>query len=383
MDKNLKLMGPHQRPAPRQLITVLHADVKGYSRLTEIDEDGTHGALTRWLDKTAAAVKTHGGTVVHFAGDAVLASFNTTTSALGCALEIQSAIRKPPPSEAIGSLEFRVGIHLGDVITDRGEIYGNNVNLAVRLQELAPANGICVSGAVFDVLPDSQARRFEHVGDRKVKNINKPIRVYSLRKSSLSHTHSRRQLWPRPITSVAGILIATTLVVATVIANDLAENRAIDKVSKEASQPINPYHWYHIVGVKRLESVNKLKDESRLAQAVTNELTSELARVGHRTIILDEELQPAPRNSSPTPIETTRLIFTGSIQLHGHLVGLVARLVDRETGLQVWSRAYDEPIKDSFLYQRKLAKRVVADMSAALAAVESRIASAQQSDLTL
>ncbi len=122
----------------RRFTAIFCADVAGYSRLTGEDEEGTLRRLNAYLDAMTVSIETHGGKVLHFAGDAVLADFVSVVDALTCAVEIQRALKAQ--NESVSNehkLEFRIGINLGDVIVDRNEIYGDGVNVAVRLETLA------------------------------------------------------------------------------------------------------------------------------------------------------------------------------------------------------------------------------------------------------
>lgn len=131
---------------PRKLAAVFYADVADYSRLTGADEDSTHRRLSEYLDRVTDTIGRHHGKVVHYAGDAVLAEFATATSALESAIAVQNELsmrNRNLPDES--KLRFRIGINLGEVIEDRGDIYGNDVNVAARLEGLADAGGVCIS----------------------------------------------------------------------------------------------------------------------------------------------------------------------------------------------------------------------------------------------
>ena len=149
----------------RKLAAILYADVAGYSRLTGADEERTHRILSTYLDLVSKLIGDHGGTVLHYAGDAVLAEFPSVVIAVTCAVEIQQTLaqrNQELPQEQ--RLEFRIGINLGDVIVDRDEIYGDGVNLAARLESLAEPGGICVSAAVHDQVVDKLEVNFEDFG---------------------------------------------------------------------------------------------------------------------------------------------------------------------------------------------------------------------------
>jgi class 3 adenylate cyclase/pimeloyl-ACP methyl ester carboxylesterase len=164
---------------PRKLAAILYTDVAGYSRLTGEDEDATHRVLGEYLDLISAKIESLRGQVVHYAGDAVLARFDAVVDALSCASTIQSDLKERNadlPRER--KLQFRIGVNLGDVIEDRGDIYGDGVNIAARLESLAEPGGICVSESVYDAVSNSLPFDYEFMGEQKVKNIEKPVRVY-------------------------------------------------------------------------------------------------------------------------------------------------------------------------------------------------------------
>ncbi len=164
---------------PRKLAAVLYADVADYSRLTGADEDATHRRLSEYLDLIAGAVEHQQGKVMHYAGDAVLAMFEAVVDALSCASTIQAELKERNADlPDARKLQFRIGVNLGDVIVDRGDIYGDGVNIAARLESLAEPGGICVSGSVYDAVSSSLPLRYEYEGEQRVKNIDKPVRVY-------------------------------------------------------------------------------------------------------------------------------------------------------------------------------------------------------------
>src|SRR5688572_9511393 len=146
------MRSPLQEPAvpddrlPRKLAAILYAELVGYSRLTGEDEDATHRCLAEYLDLISADVERHHGRVMHYAGDAVLATYAAVVDAVSSAVEIQQQLRQRNeelPAER--RVEFRIGVNLGDVIEDRGDVYGDGVNVAARLESLAEAGGVCIS----------------------------------------------------------------------------------------------------------------------------------------------------------------------------------------------------------------------------------------------
>src|SRR4029077_8421114 len=158
-------------------------DVVGYSRLMGADEEGTHERFKAHLRELIdPQIREHHGRIVKTTGDGVLAEFASVVDAVRCAAEIQRAMADRDLDLAEGRrLRFRIGVNLGDVIADGGDIYGDGVNIAVRLEGLAAPGGICVSGTVRDHIGDRLPYAFEDMGEQNVKNIARPVRVYALR----------------------------------------------------------------------------------------------------------------------------------------------------------------------------------------------------------
>jgi adenylate cyclase len=165
----------------RRLTAILAADVVGYSRLMTIDEAGTLAALTS-LRKNLVNPKIaeHNGRIVKLTGDGMLVEFPSVVSAVACAVDIQSAMRTRNATEPAARIEFRIGINLGDVIVEDGDIFGDGVNVAARLEGIAPIGGIAVSQSVRDHVGKRLDLAFEDMGERRLKNIEAPIRVYSI-----------------------------------------------------------------------------------------------------------------------------------------------------------------------------------------------------------
>jgi len=170
----------------RQLAAILYADVAGYSRLTGHDEEETHRKLDAGLNLLADVIAAHGGQKIHEAGDAILAEFRSVTAAVDSAVEFQRQMLTRNAELAEDErLEFRVGINLGEVIHDRDDIYGDGVNLAARIQDLAEPGGVCISGTVYEQVTGKVDQTFDDLGHRKVKNIAQSIRVYRARLSDM------------------------------------------------------------------------------------------------------------------------------------------------------------------------------------------------------
>ncbi len=173
----------------RRLTTVLCADVQGYARLMEADEVGTLATLRHLRAAMATLVERHDGRIVNTWGDAVLAEFASVVEAVQCAIEIQQELAAEtsavPEAER---MRFRIGINLGDVMVEGDDIYGEGVNIAARLQELAEPGGILVSGPVYEQVHRKVTIGFDFVGHQQVKNVSSPVTSYRV---TLGGTTSR------------------------------------------------------------------------------------------------------------------------------------------------------------------------------------------------
>src|SRR5262247_2719458 len=163
----------------RKLAAIFSTDVKGYSRLMGEDEVATIHTVTAYRTLIATLIQQHRGRVVDSPGDNLLAEFPSVVEAVQCAVAIQRELRvrnaELPPNRR---MEFRIGINLGDVITDGERIYGDGVNIAARLEGLAEAGGLCISGTVYDQIKTRLALGYEDLGAQAVKNIAEPVRAY-------------------------------------------------------------------------------------------------------------------------------------------------------------------------------------------------------------
>ncbi|MDP9137829.1 MAG: adenylate/guanylate cyclase domain-containing protein [Pseudomonadota bacterium] len=163
----------------RRLTTLLCADVEGYARLMEADEAGTLATLRRYRAAMATLIERHEGRIVNTWGDAIIAEFASVVEAVQCAVEMQQELSGHNNALADGrQMRFRIGINLGDVMVDGDDVYGDGVNVAARLQELAEPGGILISGPVYDQVHNKLSVRFDYLGHQRVKNVAKPVLSY-------------------------------------------------------------------------------------------------------------------------------------------------------------------------------------------------------------
>ena len=201
----------NQPPVERRLAAILAADMVGYSRLMEADETGTLARLkTHRLELIDPAIAKNKGRLIKTAGDGMLVEFSSVADAVACAVEIQRRMAGRNSDAAPGrEIRFRIGINLGDVISEDDDIFGDGVNVAARLQELAEPGGICVSGAIRDQAGDRLGVAFEDLGEQSVKNLRGRSACSGCASTStgqlpclrLPRPRARRHRWARSRTS--------------------------------------------------------------------------------------------------------------------------------------------------------------------------------------
>jgi adenylate cyclase len=165
----------------RRLVAVFAADVEGYSRLMGADEVGTLKGLTERRATLDRFIGEHRGRIANTAGDSVLAEFGSAVDAVQCAVEAQTALAEANTSVPLDKcINFRIGVHIGDVVVRAGDLFGDGVNIAARLQTLAKPGGVCISGATYDQVRKVLPITFTDLGVQQVKNIQEPIRAYQV-----------------------------------------------------------------------------------------------------------------------------------------------------------------------------------------------------------
>jgi len=235
----------------RRLAAILAADVAGYSRLMSADEEGTHERLKAHRQQLVdPKIKEHQGRIVKTTGDGMLVEFPSVVDAVRCAAEVQRGmIDREPEATDERQIRFRIGVNLGDIIAEGGDIFGDGVNVAARLEALAEPGGICVSRTVRDHIRDKLPYAFEDMGEQSVKNIARPLRVYTVSAGAVA-------LLP-PGTS-------TTEVGTTVTSS----------ISPRLSIVVLPF-----------ENLSKDPDQEYFADGITDDLTSDLSRISGSFVI--------------------------------------------------------------------------------------------------
>jgi adenylate cyclase len=348
----------------RKLSAIMAGDIVGYSRHMAEDEAGTYTELRSVLDEVISpTILMHHGRTFKSAGDGFLAAFPSVNEALDAAIEIQRGF-------AERAFKLRIGINLGDVIEDNGDVFGDGVNVASRLEAMADPGSIFVSAAVVRSADRDRANLFYSVGRRQAKNIPEPLDVYAVRSPSSSWLRRplsrpgqivRRSLPYAAAAAIVGGLVAFADVSTfSVISREVSAGMAwVSGVPNADARPS--------VAVLPFDNMSGNADESYFADGLTEDIITELAR--------NPELQVIARNSTfalrgrPTDVREIgeRLgagyIVEGSARRSGDKLRVVAQLIDSRSGAHIWSRSYDRGIDDIFAVQTELTSEIVAHLA--------------------
>jgi adenylate cyclase len=368
--------------APRRLAAIFAADVVGYSRLMGADEEGTHERFKAHLSELIdPKIREHHGRIVKTTGDGVLAEFASVVDAVRCAAEIQRAMADRDLDLAEERrLRFRIGVNLGDVIADGDDIYGDGVNIAVRLEGLAAPGSICISGTVRDHIGDRLPYIFDDLGPQTVKNIARPVRVYALRPEGLAAVPASGSL-PRPsrfVHAIVGTVAAAALGAcfawwfwpaetffstagkpadpATASAASMPPIPAAASISQPASAP-----RLSIV-VLPFANLGNQPDQQYFADGITENLTTDLSRIDDMLVISRASAftyQGKQVNAKQIGRELgVRYVLEGSVARSGNEVRINAQLIDAATDTHIWAERFDHEISDLFAVQDEVTGRI-------------------------
>ena len=303
----------------RRLAAILAADVAGYSRLIGHDEEGTLAALKSCRREVIdPKIAEHRGRIVKTTGDGALVEFASAVDAVRCAVEVQRAMAdRNAHLPDTSRIEFRIGINVGDIVSDEGDIFGDGVNIAARLEGLSEPGGICVSGRVHEDVQGKLEVSFEDTGEQQLKNISRPVNVFRVR--------------PEKATVRAAVPLASR---------------------KRPSIAVLPF-----------QNMSGDPEQDYFADGMVDEIITGLSRIKWLSVV--------SRNSSyiykNKPVATkdvseklgVRYVLEGGVRKSGNRVRITAQLIDAETDDHLWAEQYDRLLEDVFALQDEITMCVV------------------------
>jgi TolB-like protein/class 3 adenylate cyclase/Tfp pilus assembly protein PilF len=324
----------------RRLAAILAADVAGYSRLMGADEEGTHQRLKAHLAELVdPKIGEHHGRIVKNTGDGLLAEFASVVDALRCATEVQAGMTERNASaHADNRIEFRIGIHQGDVVAEDHDIFGDAVNVAARLEALAEPGGICVSARVRGDAAGKLDLAFEDLGQQELKNISRPVRVYAWRPEGLVGS---------PPASVSSTVSGSPPITAPRLS----------------------------IVVLPFTNLSSDPEQQYFADGITEDVTTDLSRIADMFVI--------SRNTAFTyrnkRVDTkqigrelgVRYVLEGSVRRSGNQIRVTTQLIDAETDAHLWAERFDRDTSDLFALQNEITSRIAVALHLELIGAEA------------
>jgi adenylate cyclase len=328
----MDMTNPPDQKSQRRLATVLAADVPGYSELMSDDEEGTLARL-RYLrgNVVVPTMLAHQGRLVKTVGDGFLVEFSSPVEAVRCAIEIQAAIASSENPDEEAPLRLRIGINLGDIIIDEdGDIYGDGVNVASRLEQIATTGGICLSAKVYEEVRDKLPYDFIDLGEQNVKNIRRPIRVYCLGACHETPQPRHHRVLPLP-----------------------------DRPS---------------IVVLPFSNIGGDPEQEHFAYGIVEDITAALSRVRSFFVIArNSSFAYKGRAVSVQQISRelgVRYLLEGSVRRAGNRLRITAQLIDGTNGSHLWAEHYDGVAEDLFDFQDQITASVVGAIQPSIRAAE-------------
>jgi len=323
----------------RRLAAILAADVAGYSRLMGEDEEGTHAALTTLRrELTDPKIKEHRGRIVKTTGDGLLVEFASVVDAVRCAVETQKAMAERNATVPAGRrITFRIGIHQGDIIAEDGDIFGDGVNIAARLEALAEPGAICVSGRVRSDVQGKLDVAFDDMGEQQVKNIARPVHAYHIRLTTGAGGHAAVSS-DAPAPQVLALPDKPSIAVLPFanLSGDPEREYLADGMVEEIITGLSRIKWLFVI--------------ARNSSFAYKGRAIDIRQVGRELGV--------------------RYVLEGSVRSGRDRVRITAQLLDSTSGAHLWAERYDREIGDIFDLQDEIALSVVGAIEPSLRQTE-------------
>ena len=359
----------------RRLTTIVAADVAGYSRLTSIDEEGTLAALRKLraeiLDPMIAQ---HRGRIANTAGDSLLIEYPSVVEAVRCAMAIQTAISEyNQETPADRRVEYRIGVNIGDVVEQGGDLLGDGVNIAARLEGLAKPGGICLSRSAQEQIRDHLDLPLEDMGQIEVKNLPRPLHVFRIATEGPSGSPGGSIFFSPILRWGLAIAVIVTLAVGALWWWQGQERSA---GSVEAGKTAVPRTDKPSIAVLPFAVMGGDKDQEYFADGMAEDIITDLSKISGLFVVA--------RNSSfkfrGSAIDLKRVsrelgvryVLEGSVRRSDKTIRINAQLIDTNTGGHLWADRYDGTLSDVFALQDEVTRQIVRALAVELNAVETQ-----------
>jgi adenylate cyclase len=347
----------------RKLTAVLSADAVGYSRLMAEDEAATVETIAAYREIMSSLIQQHRGRVVDSPGDNILAEFSSVVDAVQCAVAVQNEFETLNADLSENRrMEFRIGINLGDVIDEEDRLYGDGVNISARLEALADAGGVCISGTAFDQVKGKLSLGYQFVGEQTVKNIPDPIRVYKVLMDERDAgkligvgKKAPKSRWAE----IAAIVVFVAI--GLVIYQFYVRSPAIEPASVEKMA----YPLPDKASIAVLPFVNMSDDQKQeyFSDGITESIIMALSKVRDMFVIARNSTfaykGKAVKIQQVAEELGVRYVLEGSVQKTENRVRITAQLIDAIKGYHLWAERYDRELKDLFALQDEITIKII------------------------
>ncbi|MCH9052229.1 MAG: tetratricopeptide repeat protein [Proteobacteria bacterium] len=354
----------------RRLAAILAADVVGYSRLMGLDEESTLRTLQAYREIIDRLIVRHEGRIFTTGGDSVLAEFASPVEAVRCAIAIQEELTfRNTELVEDRQMHFRIGINVGDVMVEGDNLFGDGVNVAARLEGIAEAGGICISGSTFDQVRNKLSIGFEDIGPQKVKNIAEPVPAFRVGPGQASiatttATPAVPRRWRLPAIAAALVVISA--------AGGLAWLQPwaprVEPASVERMAPALPDK----PSIAVLPFTNMSDDPSQeyFVDGMTEDLITDLAKIESLFVIARNTVFTYKGKSVVVPDVARELgvkyVLEGSVRRVGDMVRINTQLIDGASGAHIWAERYDGALTDIFALQDEVTSAIIAQLQITL-----------------
>jgi adenylate cyclase len=363
----------------RKLAAIFSTDVQGYSRLMGDDEAATVRTITAYREVMASLIQQHRGRVVDSPGDNLLAEFPSVVEAVQCAVTIQQELKARnatlPPHRR---MEFRIGINLGDVIAEGERLYGDGVNIAARLEGLAEAGGLCISGTVYDQVKTKLTLDYEDLGSQAVKNIAEPVRVYRVHLASGARAPTVCQPPRRAARQWRGALAVVGLVLflggGVTVWQRVFRPPSPTGVSPATETPALALPDKPSIAVLPFVNMSGDPTQEYFSDGMTEDLITDLSKLSGLFVIARNSVftykGQAMKPQQVSQELGVRYVLEGSVRKAENRVRITAQLVDATTGYHRWAERYDRELRDIFAVQEEITHKIVTALAVELTAGE-------------
>lgn len=369
-----------QETFPRRLSAILSADAVGYSRLMRDDEDATVRTITAYRNAMAHMIQQYRGRVVDSPGDNILAEFTSVVDAVNCAVEIQRELAERN-AELLEDrkMRFRIGINLGDVIEEGQRIYGDGVNVAARMEALAEAGGICISGMVHGAVESKIGLEYEFIGEHEVKNIDKPIRAYRVLTHPGDAAHrvirAKKSIGKACRKGLWGLLAVVLVGAGFATWHFYFRAPPIEPASvKKMAYPLPDKP-----SIAVLPFVNMSDDPKQeyFSDGISEDIITDLSKIAGLVVISRNSSFSYKGKKIKIPVIAKELgvkyVLEGSIRKAGHEVRINAQLIDAALDRHIWADRFDGKYESIFDLQDRITNKIVSALSVNISRPEQKV----------